>query len=485
MFGKAIFKQTLRQNWKLWLIFTLVASGIAAAIINTFDPHAMRLAMQAFGADGPPAGMGGGPFGTGTSRFGLFTIPDLMASGYYAMLGLIMPLVYVVVTANALIATQIDRGAMAYTLSTPVTRTKVVFTKALYLVLALLAMFSAVTVAGLATSQLAHNALWGRTHTADALAAAEVLDINPAEVPANTQLILEHPEAMAAGATARGVSQDVYAMYLELLLIHNTIDEIAKIMDVPPAAFLENPSMIYGNREVYEQISEIFGADIDMLAYRVENAMPRLVEETIENPVMILAMMHGLDHHMQDIEMDTLMIGAEAAAEYLEMEVSALMMSLQTLANDPSALAVASEASGIDEEALQTLINVQLVESEFEFDQGIYFNLGHFLNLNIGIFLLMFAIGGVSFLFSCVFNLSRNSLALGAGLPFAFFLLNMMASLSPDFASLRFFTLNTLYNPMDIVRGYAFTPQFITLTAIGAVLYSIGIAVFKRKDLAL
>ena len=88
-------------------------------------------------------------------------------------------------------------------------------------------------------------------------------------------------------------------------------------------------------------------------------------------------------------------------------------------------------------------------------------------------------------MFSCIFNLTRNSMALGAGIPFAFFILNMMASTSPDFASLRFFTLGTLYNPMDVVGGYEFIPQFIVMAVIGLVLYTIGIAVFKRKDLPL
>ena len=150
-----------------------------------------------------------------------------------------------------------------------------------------------------------------------------------------------------------------------------------------------------------------------------------------------------------------------------------------------SALAAASEASGIDEATLLFIINVELAEAEFEFDQGIYVNLSNYINLNIGIFLLMFAIGGVSFLFSCIFNLSRNSFALGAGIPFAFFILNIMANASPDFANLRFFTLNTLYNPTSVVGGYEFIPQFIAMAAIGLVLYVVGISVFKRKDLPL
>ena len=346
MLSKSVFKQTLRQNWKLWLIFTVVAAGIAAAIINTFDPHAMRLAMQAFGPDGPGAGMGGGPLGTGTSRFGMLTIPDLMASGYYAMLGLIMPLVYVIITANTLIALQIDRGSMAYTLSTPVTRLQVVFTQAVYLIVALLAMFSAVTGVGLLTSQLSHNALWGQQHIADVLATAPLLG--------------EAPQVVS-------------------------------------------------------------------------------------------------DNHMQGVETDTLMVGLEAAADYLGTDTTQLMTQLNLLENNPEALAVASQASGLSEATLMAFIQVQQAEAEYAFDQGIYFNLTHFVMLNVGIFLLMFAIGGISFLFSCVFNLSRNSLALGAGIPLAFFMLDFMSSMRPNFANLRFLTLNTL-QPHGCCAGQRIRP---------------------------
>jgi len=484
MLNKAVFKQTLTQNWKLWLIFTVVASAIAAAIIGTFDPHAMRLAIQAFGADGPPAGMGGGPFGTGTDRFGMFTIPDLMASGYYAMLGLIMPLVYVVITANSLIASQIDRGSMAYTLSTPITRLKVVFTQATYLVIALVAMFTVVTAAGLAMSQVSHNALWGQTHTADVIATAEVLDLSPEEVSSNIRLILDSPQAMTTGAEARGVSEEVYFLYLELLMTNMAIDGIAEYMGVTSDEVMANPSMIEGQPQAAIILSQSFGIPVEYIESRLDD-ISEFEGQYIPSAMALVVMAHGLDHYMQGVEMEDLMVGVYAAAEYLDMEVTQLMTQLHILENDPSALAVASEASGVDEETLMVFIQVQLAEAEFEFDQDIYFNIGHYVNLNIGIFLLMFAIGGISFMFSCIFNLTRNSLALGAGIPFAFFILNMMANISPDFANLRFLTLNTLYNPMNVVGGYDFIPQFIVMAAIGLVLYTIGIVVFKRKDLPL
>ncbi|MCL2855043.1 MAG: hypothetical protein FWE21_05425 [Defluviitaleaceae bacterium] len=485
MLSKAVFKQTLSQNWKLWVILTAVTSVIAVMIIRTFDPHAMRLAMMTFGADGPPQGMGGGPFGTGTSRFGMLTIPELMASGYYAMLGLLMPLVYVIITANSLIASQIDRGSMAYTLSAPITRIKLVFTQAAYLFAALAAMFAVVTVAGLATSQISHNALWGQAYTPDVVAAAQVLGVSNQDVENNLPLILNSPKAIVAGADARGVSQEVYTMYVELLLINQAIDGTAEIMGVTPYEFMENPAMADGNREVAQLFSMLLGVDIGVVESHMEHIVDDLYGQSIESPTMLLILMNELDHYMQDIDMDALMAANHAAAEYLGMESLELMANLHILANDQSALAVASEASGIDEATLLAFINVQLAEAEFEFDQGIYFNLGNFVNLNIGIFLLMFAVGGVSFMFSCIFNLTRNSLAFGAGIPIGFFILNMMANISPDFANFRFFTLNTLYNPANVAGGYGFIPQFMAMLVIGVALYLIGIIVFKRKDLPL
>ena len=484
MFNKTVFKQTFLQNWKLWLIFTAVLSLIGALIMRTFDPHAMRLAMMMFG-DAPPAGMGGGPFGTGTSRFGLLTIPDLMASGFYAMFALIIPLVYVVITANSLIAAQVDRGSLVYILSNPISRLKVAFTQAMYLIIAILAMFLVLAGTGLATAQVTHNALWGQTHTPDVVVAAEALDRSPAEVSNNIRLIQDSPEARIAGAEARGISEDVYFLYLELLMINTALDGIGSELGVTPEEMMANPGLMEGNPGVPVIISDAFGIPVEYILDRLEDMPPFEEGQSIPGTTGILVMAHGQDYDIESIEMDDLMVGASVAAEYLEMETAQLMTQLHILANDPSALAIASEASGTDEATLLFVINVELAEAEFEFDQGIYFNLANYLNLNIGIFLLMFAIGGVSFMFSCMFNLSRNSFALGGGIPFAFFILNIMANASPDFANLRFFTLNTLYNPTSVVGGYEFAPQFIGMAAIGLVLYVVGISVFKSKDLPL
>ena len=55
MFNKTIFMQTLKQNWKLWLILTALMALMVSAIIATFDPVMIQAAMDFFG---DTAGMG-------------------------------------------------------------------------------------------------------------------------------------------------------------------------------------------------------------------------------------------------------------------------------------------------------------------------------------------------------------------------------------------------------------------------------------------
>ena len=70
----------------------------------------------------------------------------IIGSIFYRIAGLLMPMVFVIMTANSLLAGQVDSGSMAYVLSTPTKRRTVTVTQMTYLVLALFAMFSILTV---------------------------------------------------------------------------------------------------------------------------------------------------------------------------------------------------------------------------------------------------------------------------------------------------------------------------------------------------
>ena len=65
---------------------------------------------------------------------------------FYRVAGILLPMVYVIMVANGLLAGQVDSGSMAYVLSTPTKRRTVTVTQMTYLMLSLLAMFLLVTV---------------------------------------------------------------------------------------------------------------------------------------------------------------------------------------------------------------------------------------------------------------------------------------------------------------------------------------------------
>lgn len=73
----------------------------------------------------------------------------LVGSIFFKMAGLLLPIIYMIMTANALIAGQVDSGSMAYVLSSSTKRKEVTFTQAFYLVGSLLAMFICTTITSL------------------------------------------------------------------------------------------------------------------------------------------------------------------------------------------------------------------------------------------------------------------------------------------------------------------------------------------------
>jgi ABC-2 type transport system permease protein len=261
LFSKTIFKQTLKANLKLWIIFTLVTSAMLGVLVAVFEPS--TLSSMTNMAEGTPL----------AELLKSTTFLGMLSSTFYSLQGVLLPIVYIILTANSLIATQVDRGSMAYLLSTPTKRSTVVITQAVYLIVALVVMLTIVTLVGVTAIQI--------------------------------------------------------------------------------------------------------------------------------------------------------------------------------------------------------------------FQNGVDISISDFLVLNSGLFLLMFATSGISFLFSCIFNLSKNSIAFGAGIPLAFFLFELMASVSGSLEKLKYISLNTLFDKDAILSGDSYMIQFIILAIIGIVLYGIGIRVFKEKDLPL
>lgn len=79
-------------------------------------------------------------------KLDLYTL--VVGSIFYKLAGLLLPIIYMIMASNNLIAGQVDSGSMAYVLSTSTKRITVAFTQAVYLVGSLFAMFSLTTITG-------------------------------------------------------------------------------------------------------------------------------------------------------------------------------------------------------------------------------------------------------------------------------------------------------------------------------------------------
>jgi ABC-2 type transport system permease protein len=112
-------------------------------------------------------------------------------------------------------------------------------------------------------------------------------------------------------------------------------------------------------------------------------------------------------------------------------------------------------------------------------------NNGAFLRLALGDFALQFAITGIVFCASCVFNRSSRSLILGAGLPVLFFVANLMAGMSNDLQFFKYFSLISLFDKDALIKGTGYPAGVVLLVGLGLALGGAGMKVFKEKDLPL
>ena len=136
MFSKTIFKQTLKANLKLWIIFTVITAALLGILIAVFEPSTISGVTNM--VEGTPL----------ADLLKNTTFLGMLSSTFFTLQGVLLPIVYIIMTANSLIASQVDRGSMAYLLSTPTKRSTVVITQAVYLIVALVAMLAIVTLVG-------------------------------------------------------------------------------------------------------------------------------------------------------------------------------------------------------------------------------------------------------------------------------------------------------------------------------------------------
>ena len=92
----------------------------------------------------------------------------------------------------------------------------------------------------------------------------------------------------------------------------------------------------------------------------------------------------------------------------------------------------------------------------------------------------------VSFFASTLFNRTGLALAIGGGIPFAFFLLTMVQQLMDDApVILKYLTITTLFDTDAILASGEFGWGLVALGTIAFVLYAASNVIFTKKDLPL
>lgn len=112
-------------------------------------------------------------------------------------------------------------------------------------------------------------------------------------------------------------------------------------------------------------------------------------------------------------------------------------------------------------------------------------HIGKYILLNVSTLLLDFAISGICILAACIFNENKWYMAIGAGLPLLFYVIQMMANMGEDLKKLEYFTLFTLMPGRKIVEGESgILLPLAVLFVIGVLLYIVGQVCFRKKDLS-
>ena len=133
MFSFTIFKKAIKANYFLWSIVTLTTTLFLSTTLFAVNN------LSSSGATLPGA------------NGNIFVLLD---QTFFSMIGILLPLIYVVVVSNKLVAKEVDNGSLAFTLTTPVGRTRLIVSRALFLFLFITLMFVILTAVGVTTANV-------------------------------------------------------------------------------------------------------------------------------------------------------------------------------------------------------------------------------------------------------------------------------------------------------------------------------------------
>lgn len=142
-----LYKNGLKSSWKLWIIFCAVITMYFTIIVTMYDPKLNSILADLEKAMPQLMNMVG-MSGTET------TLVGFMSNYLYGFIMLIFPMVFAIIMGNSLVAKRVDSGSMAYLLSAPVSRAKIVFTQMKVLGTSVFLLVAYATVVGIAVCEV-------------------------------------------------------------------------------------------------------------------------------------------------------------------------------------------------------------------------------------------------------------------------------------------------------------------------------------------
>lgn len=477
MINKAIFKQCVRSNGPIWLIFTLVTCLVLGLVIWSYDADTFSSVANA--AEGTQ-------FEEVASS--VTTFLGTLES-FYKTVATLLGMVYVIIAANNLVASEVDSGSMAYTLSTPIERSTVVITKMAYMVGSVVLMCLIVSVSGLACSELMQGCVTDSAVTEDVKAAAEALDRSESYVREHLYVIKDDSRALKAGADERDMDEDSYSLYLDKAMLRQSYKKAAKeLTDERKDLYEDDDDMEDEDIEItWEELEEDPSLMLGSLDSLKKGAvcMNMSATEYRDYIELMTAPVEEAEGGLSDKEQETLFYTAVlAAATELGMDTATLTDNL-LLMKDSRAMAAEMQATGLTEDMLVAMINETVAATALDEDDSIDFDLETYIWLNVGCCLVILAFSAIGFFSSCYFNLSKYAMALGGGLPFAFYVISIVQKMGENLEDLKYITITTLYDTEEILKLGDFEPGLAALAGIAVILYAAGCVIFCKKDLPL
>ena len=370
-------------------------------------------------------------------------------------------------------------------------------------------MYIIVSLVGLGASQLQYNNVTGYPITEDIEAAAESLDQDERYISDRLYLIADNEQAMRDAATARDMDLDAYSLYLTEVINDRSYKEAAEIItderldryeddedmdddeiEITSEELMEKPRMILQSNDSLTAGARVKGISVndyqqfvndevaEVEAEKTDESEQGINEENIENTQPEVKV-------TEDNARLLLQTVVDASATALNMDSSQVDDNL-ILVKNPTALEASVLATGLNKKQIITMANNTIVSSARAVDEAIEFDRETYFWLSLGLLSLILAISSISFFASTMFNRTGLALAVGGGIPFAFFLLTMVQQLMDDApAILEYLTLTTLFDTDAILASGEFGWGLVALGAIAFSLYTAANVIFTKKDLPL